>query len=227
MNYVSMKEGAKDGLDKFDVIKPPAIKDDIKVLLEHGKNYFARNAVPVSKDGAFWDFTVETREAGQVFNLALDRLSALPENFNIWMLDRDREIPLDMSSGTVEAAAGGNGKSHFRIIIGTEDFAKINSENISLQPYEYALYQNYPNPFNPSTVITYQLKQKENVTLEIFDILGSRIKSLVNNVAENPGQHTVTWNGLNSNGEKVASGIYIYRLRAKDFVSSKKMILLK
>ena len=77
MNYVSMKEGAKDGLDKFDVIKPPAIKDDIKVLLEHGKNYFARNAVPVSKDGAFWDFTVETKEAGQLFNLALDRLSAL------------------------------------------------------------------------------------------------------------------------------------------------------
>ncbi len=227
MNYISMKEGAKDGLDKFDVIKPPAVRDDIKVLLEHGKNYFARNAVPVSKDGAFWDFTVETKNDGQVFNLALDRLSALPENFNIWLLDRDREIPLDAGSGSVEAAAGGNGKSHFRIIIGTEDFAKVNSENISLQPYEYALYQNYPNPFNPTTVITYQLKQKENVTLEIFDILGRRIKSIVNNVIENPGQHTVTWNGLNSNGEKVASGIYIYRLRAKNFVSSKKMILLK
>ena len=89
------------------------------------------------------------------------------------MLDRDREIPLDMSSGTVEAAAGGNGKSHFRIIIGTEEFAKINSENISLQPYEYALYQNYPNPFNPSTVITYQLEAERKCYILKFSIFSA------------------------------------------------------
>jgi hypothetical protein len=227
LNYIGMMEDAKNDLNKYDVIKPPAINDQIKVLVESDGNYYARNVVPVSKDGAYWDFTVETKSPNQPFTLAVDRKSSLPENFNIWMLDRNRETPVNINNGSAEAMTQDNGKSSFRIIIGTEDFAKLHSENISLKPYEYALYQNYPNPFNPSTYITYQLKEKGNVTLEIFDILGERVKSVVDNVVQEPGQHIVTWNGRNSSGEKVSSGIYIYRLKAKDFISSKKMILLK
>ncbi len=226
-NYVAMIDGATDGFDKFDVIKPPPIKDDIKLLIESGKDYYARNAVPVSNEGAYWDFKVETESSDQLFRLVVNKISALPDKFNIWVLDRDFQIPLDISSGSAELVSQGNGSRNLRIIIGTEEYAKAHSENISLQPYEYALYQNYPNPFNPSTNIIYQLKEKESVTLEIFDILGRRIKSIINNTVQNPGQHIATWNGTNNYGEKVASGIYIYRIRAKDFISSRKMILLK
>ena len=226
-NFVGMMEGAKDDMDRFDVMKPPAISDAVELSIESGKSIYARNVVNVSKDGAFWDFRVSTKSPGQAYRLALDRLSALPETFRIWVLDRDREIPIDMNEGSVELAAAGSGQSHFRIIIGTEEFAKIHSENISLQPNTYALYQNYPNPFNPATTITYQLKEKGDVTLEIFDILGRRVASLVNNVVQSPGVHTISWKGTNSWGEKAASGIYIYRLKAKNFTDAKKMILLK
>ncbi len=226
-NFVGMMQGAKDEMDTFDVMKPPPIADDIQLLIESGRSYFARDVVPVSKEGAFWDFKVVTKDAGKSFNLAVGRMSSLPDNFKIWLLDRDREIPLDIENGAVEITTSESGKSNFRIIIGTEDYAKVHAENISLQPNTYALYQNYPNPFNPSTTITYQLKEKGEVTLEVFDILGRRINSLVNNVVQSPGNHTVTWNGVNSQGERVASGIYIYRLKSKDFISSKKMILLK
>ncbi len=226
-NYVAMMEGAADGLDRFDVMKPPAVTEDIKLLIESDKNYFARDAVSVSKDGAFWDFKVETKSPNEMFNLTVNRISSLPENFNIWVLDRDREIPLDINNGSAQITTRENGQSNFRIIVGTEDFAKIHSENISLTPYEYTLYQNYPNPFNPSTTITYQLKEKSEVSLEIYDILGRRINSIINNVVQNPGQHSVTWYGINTSGEKVASGVYIYRIKAKDFISTRKMVLLK
>ncbi len=208
-------------------MKPPPITDDVELFIESGKSIFARNVVNVSKDGAFWDFRVMTKSPGQTFRLALEKISTLPENFGIWVLDRDREIPIDVNEGSAELAASGNGESHFRIIVGTEDYAKIHSENISLQPNTYALYQNYPNPFNPATTITYQLKEKGEVTLEIFDILGRRIKSLVNNVVQSPGMHTISWQGTNSWGEKIASGIYIYRLKSNNFISTRKMILLK
>lgn len=226
-NYIGMMEGARDDMDKFDVLKPPPITDDIELLIESNKNYYARNVVPVSKDGAFWDFKVSTGNPGMTFSLAVNRVSAVPDNFNIWMLDRDREIPLNVDNGIVEITTPGNGISNLRIIIGTEDYAKVHSENISLIPNEYALYQNYPNPFNPSTTISYQLKEKGAVTLEVFDILGRRISSLVNNVVQSPGTHSLSWDGMNSHGEKVASGIYIYQLRSKSFISSRKMILLK
>ncbi|HEY6906629.1 MAG TPA: T9SS type A sorting domain-containing protein, partial [Ignavibacteriaceae bacterium] len=226
-NYVAMVEGASDGLDRFDVIKPPSVTGQINLSIASGKNYNARDAVPVSKDGAFWDFKVETKSPNELFNLAVNRISSLPENFGIWVLDTDREIPLDINSGSAEIVTRENARSNFRIIVGTEEFAKIHSENISLTPYEYTLYQNYPNPFNPSTTITYQLREKSEVSLEIFDILGRRIQTIVNNITQNPGQHSITWYGLNTSGEKVASGVYIYRIKANNFISTKKMILLK
>ena len=222
-----MMEDAKNDLDKYDVIKPPAINNNLEVLFRNNRLYFARDVVPVSKDGAYWDFAVKTNSGSQQINLSVKEISSLPDNFSIWLLDKNRQVPVELNNGSAQITTPENGQSELRIIIGTEEFAKENSENISLTPFDYALFQNYPNPFNPTTTITYQLKEKGNVILEIFDILGRRINSIVNNVVQSPGQHNVVWNGLNSAGEKVSSGIYIYRLRAKDFISTKKMILLK
>ncbi|PIP76328.1 MAG: hypothetical protein COW85_14815 [Ignavibacteria bacterium CG22_combo_CG10-13_8_21_14_all_37_15] len=85
----------------------------------------------------------------------------------------------------------------------------------------FYLYQNYPNPFNPSTTITYQLPKNGNVTLKIFDILGNEVKTLVNEQKE-MGRYTVHFDA-----SSLASGMYIYRLRANDYTSTKKMLLLK
>ncbi|MFZ2324732.1 MAG: T9SS type A sorting domain-containing protein [Ignavibacteriaceae bacterium] len=88
-------------------------------------------------------------------------------------------------------------------------------------PTTYDLSQNFPNPFNPSTTIKYQLPQDGLVTLKIYDILGSEIATLVNE--EKPaGKYEV-----NFNASQLASGIYIYKIQAGNFISSKKMILLK
>ncbi len=93
-------------------------------------------------------------------------------------------------------------------------------------PLTYNLLQNYPNPFNPSTTITYEIPNTEKVNLVIYDILGRKIKTLVNNV-QTAGRYKVVWNGKNNFNQQVASGIYFYRMQGGNFATVKKMILLK
>ena len=85
----------------------------------------------------------------------------------------------------------------------------------------FALYQNYPNPFNPSTMITFTLPQKENVTLTIYDVLGREVTKLINGVTAE-GDHSVEFNAAG-----YASGMYIYKLEAPGLSISRKMLLLK
>lgn len=93
-------------------------------------------------------------------------------------------------------------------------------------PNSFELYQNYPNPFNPSTIIKYSIPRNTFVTLKIYDMLGREIKTLINNEVTS-GTHSIVWDGFDNNGNKVASGIYIYRLIADGFNTSKKMMLIK
>ncbi|NIR51272.1 T9SS type A sorting domain-containing protein [candidate division KSB1 bacterium] len=96
-------------------------------------------------------------------------------------------------------------------------------------PTEYALNQNYPNPFNPSTVINYAIPvfhNNQNVTLEIFNTLGQRVRTLVDDV-QTAGRYTVEWDGTNEFGNPVTTGLYIYRLRAGTFVKVKKMVFIR
>ncbi|MEZ4744801.1 MAG: T9SS type A sorting domain-containing protein [Calditrichia bacterium] len=93
-------------------------------------------------------------------------------------------------------------------------------------PTVFSLEQNYPNPFNPSTTLKYALPTNADVRLEIYNVLGQLVKVLVD-ADQTAGFKTAIWDGTNQYGEKVASGIYIYRIKAADFVQSKKMILMK
>jgi len=93
-------------------------------------------------------------------------------------------------------------------------------------PTEFALEQNYPNPFNPTTTIRFSLPKEEHVRLQVFDITGALVKTIVDEALRSSNVE-VTWDGTNTNGAKVASGMYLYRLQAGNFVATKKMILMK
>jgi len=89
------------------------------------------------------------------------------------------------------------------------------------QPTEYALMQNYPNPFNPTTIIRYQLPTASVVQLEVFDVLGKKVASLVNS-KQAAGDYSVLFDA-----SSLSSGVYFYRLQASQFVQTKKMLLVK
>ncbi len=93
-------------------------------------------------------------------------------------------------------------------------------------PTDFVLEDNFPNPFNPSTNIRFQLPQQATVALEVFNVLGQKIRSLVDGNLT-AGTHTIPWDGRNEVGAAVSSGIYFYRLTAGEFVESKRMLLIK
>ena len=98
--------------------------------------------------------------------------------------------------------------------------------NGSLLPRTYALSQNYPNPFNPMTTLRFDVPNAASVQLVVYDLHGKKVRSLINGPMQ-AGQHSLVWDGRNTHGVKVASGIYFYRLNSEGFSETRKMVLLK
>jgi len=93
-------------------------------------------------------------------------------------------------------------------------------------PGEAALYQNYPNPFNPTTEIRYELSSQGFVSLKVYNILGQKVRTLVNGFKPN-GAHVVSWDGKNDSGVLLSSGVYFISLQQAPNVITKKAVLLK
>lgn len=102
----------------------------------------------------------------------------------------------------------------------------VNDRPTTSLPTEFALLQNYPNPFNPSTQIAYDLASSRHVSLKIFNTMGQVVRTLVD--SEQPaGRYTITWDGTSETGTRVTSGVYLYVIKAGDFVQSRRMTVLK
>ena len=93
--------------------------------------------------------------------------------------------------------------------------------NVFVVPQKYSLYQSYPNPFNPSTTIKYSVPKQSDVTIKVYDVMGSEVATLVNEEKE-IGVYKINFNGSN-----LANGIYFYQIQAGEYIQAKKMILLK
>ncbi|MDZ7342519.1 MAG: carboxypeptidase regulatory-like domain-containing protein [candidate division KSB1 bacterium] len=93
-------------------------------------------------------------------------------------------------------------------------------------PTQFELSQNYPNPFNPSTTISYTLPTASHVTLQIFNLQGELVKTLVNG-QQNANRYQAIWHGENELGQKVAAGIYFYQLKTEQFSQTRRLILIK
>jgi hypothetical protein len=90
----------------------------------------------------------------------------------------------------------------------------------------YSIHQNYPNPFNPVTKLHYSIPEKSLVSIAIYDILGNQVKTLINQT-QGAGYKSVIWDATNDYGKPVSAGIYLYQIQAGEYISTKKMVLLK
>ncbi len=111
--------------------------------------------------------------------------------------------------------------------MGAFEYGTISTTHQSpLTPHQFALHHNYPNPFNPVTTICYDLPEKSNVTIVIYDILGRTVRQLVNST-QDAGYRSVIWDGTDSFGKSVSAGVYLYKIQTVEFSQVKKMILIK
>ena len=135
------------------------------------------------------------------------------------------EILDDIHAKLISADASDFNGSH--VVVRFDFLTDVDNPNDVLTPETFELRQNYPNPFNPTTTIEFALPKRDNVELSIYNMLGQRIRTLV---AEgmSAGIHRIIWDGQNSSGEQVASGMYLYRLKVgESFSATRKMVLLK
>ena len=107
------------------------------------------------------------------------------------------------------------------VVYGDTSYYPVDVKNKLVVPLSFGLSQNYPNPFNPVTTITYQIPKEGLVTLKVYDILGNEIRTLVNEYKPS-GRYKAEFDA-----SRLASGMYLYRLRVNEYVSTKKMLLLK
>ena len=139
-------------------------------------------------------------------------------------------VGLALTSGSIEQSA----MAEFSNVAISHDIeTAIGKADKSDIPNHYSLYQNYPNPFNPTTTIKYDIAALSNLQIDIFNILGVKVKSF-SKKAVAPGRYSYFWNGKNSSGKRIPSGVYIIRMKAislqstgEMYTKSIKMTLLK
>ena len=136
-----------------------------------------------------------------------------------WSAEEQREYPLPVSQ-----VRDVSGASLPDPVIRYESDAVniVEAEGLKDIPGRYTLEQNYPNPFNPATTIRYGIPEQSNVRLEVYNALGQRIKTLVDNEEQQPGYYQVIFNAAN-----IASGVYFYRLQAGGYTEIKRMVLVR
>jgi hypothetical protein len=98
--------------------------------------------------------------------------------------------------------------------------------SIAIAPKPTTLYQNYPNPFNPTTSIAFYLPKEQRAAIVIYDVSGARVRALVDGVMP-VGRHVVRWDGRNDGGNRVASGVYYYRLKTAKDTMTKKLVVVR
>ena len=108
----------------------------------------------------------------------------------------------------------------------SNDAGWVQETNPILLPLNTALKDNYPNPFNPTTTISFSLKEAGFVSINIFNMKGQLVKTLVNENLD-AAYHNVVWNGKDNRNKTASSGIYFYKMRSSNYTSTKKMILMK
>ena len=145
-----------------------------------------------------------------------------------WVLNIDASIPTNLEKGATPIVGinydyDGDLRNVSNPDIGADEFDGIvvSVKDEKVLPTEFTLGQNYPNPFNPITTINYQIPHRSNVSLKIYDIIGNEVADLVNEEQE------VGFYNIDFNAARHSSGVYFYRLQARDFVQTRKMILLK
>lgn len=194
--------------------EPPVIADEyIRLSIVDGSETHVVSLKHMPAEGTWWDMKLSTTLQDKIIHFQLNEHGQLPQGFEIFVLDRDDAALIPVQAGAFTVYVRARSRS-LRVIVGTRKFAEDHSEDIPLVPLHYELSQNYPNPFNPETKIRYQLSKRSLVKLEIYNIVGQKVRTLVSG-EQTTGTYELAWNGTNDRGGFVGSGVYMYRLQAE------------
>lgn len=238
-NTAGVTAGAEMEYDRFDISEPPTTPTDfVQVRFTNDrwsrqKGSYAVDMRPAAAEGHVWEFDVRSAAPSAVVQLSFEQLGTLPSGFGLYLVDigSERVHRFDRSYDYRFTMPKNQTQRRFRLVAGKQTFAEQNTGGIPLTASSFALGQNHPNPFNPSTFIQYTLGHSGVVQLEIYNVLGQRVRQL-RNEQQAIGTHRVEWDAKDDAGETVSSGVYFYKVTVtsnneKLFSETKKMVLMK
>jgi hypothetical protein len=233
--WLGLRSSARTGRDALDVAQAPPINRQVQisVLEKVGGRVIPHTGSfkPSGQSGRTWTLrlthradrrsasTGSTREV----RLQLKAEGTPPNGQRRYVLDLNENRRL--APGAAISLEPGE-RRRLKVIVGTKAYAQNESNGISLGEFDNELRSNYPNPFNEETTLTYVLEEEAKVTLEIFNVLGQRVRTLIQE-RKDAGAHHVRWEGRNQYGHRVGSGIYFYRMKVGDFTETRKMVLVR
>ncbi len=233
-NFIGVAQEARVEWDAYERLEPPPIGEFVMLAFPRRKwqnlpDVYATDFRPPHAEGNVWAFEIATNISSKPVTLRVVDLNTVPPDLEVRLVDVGLQLVQDLRRDQDYVYLSGRmGQSKaFLLLIGKKAFVAEQAAALTVAPQRYELAQNFPNPFNPSTAIKYGLPQKARVTLQIYDLLGKEVATLLDNVEQSPGYHVAVWEGQDQQGRSLPSGIYLCRLQAGAAVLMKKMTVIK
>jgi hypothetical protein len=237
--WLGLRPDARPGRDALDVAQAPPIEPRVRLSVQeeiggrpvpHAASFKpAPGATGGSGRGRAWTLRLRAPSGGaearsdRTVTLQIDGRGSLPEGYQRYVLDLNRGTRI--TPGRRLTLAPGE-ERRLKVILGTRAYAERESDGASLAALETDLRGGYPNPFEETATIEYVLSDERDVTLEVYNVLGQRVRTLVSEKQEG-GLHRVRWHGENRYGKRVGSGVYFYRIEAGGFTETRKLVLVR
>ncbi|MCI0552551.1 MAG: T9SS type A sorting domain-containing protein, partial [Anaerolineae bacterium] len=233
-NYLGCFNDADDAWDSNDFSEAPFFDKHVSLYFPHREweNYpglYTGDFRVVKAEGDYWDFRVQTNINQSEVTLTLADMQNVPADWDVILLDKASSISVNFRENrkyTFISDASEKTEREFRIVVGEKEFVEGNDLNLSGVPEDFKLSQNYPNPFNPDTRINYELPATSHVKISVYNLNGQLVRTLLN-AEQSAGRYFASWDGINGQGDRVASGIYLVRMEAGTFMAVRKMVFAK
>lgn len=231
-NVIGLASEARVGRDRMDYAEAPPVGDHVRLSILEDDERLAGSFKPPRSDGQWWDLEVTasvkealpTRKRVQV---RLHEQGQRPGGHRRYVIDRDAGTAIEVEDGTFDVELDREQPvRRLRVILGTPEFAEAHAEDASLESFTDALHASYPNPFAQSTTVPYQLRTQQRVVIEVYNMLGQRVRTLVD-AKQEAGTHEVQWDGRNAQGMPVASGTYVLRMTAGSYEATRKVVFVR
>ncbi len=232
-NSIVILNEASANWDRNDEPEPPFFGSYIALFFPHPEwrkmtHAFTTDARPSPLTGETWDFEVISNIHDRV-DLTFEGVAQVPSEFEVWLVDEQLQITRDLRAENHYSIVGPSpaNPKRLKLVVGKKEYVGEITKQVEATLTTFELSQNFPNPFNPATEIRYGLPHAARVTLRVYNMLGEEVAVPVQEEWKTPGYHTAIWNGRNAGGERVGSGVYLYKLQAGSFTHVRKMLLLQ
>lgn len=228
-NVAAVHEDAVDGWDALDWPEPPTVGDGLSIAFEAVKD--GPTDVPLSLDvrrpltrGATWPVRLWTQTAGPV-HLSVTGVANLPDALEAWLVDGKTKASWNLrttAQARIDVLSDNGSERSLQLVVGTSTYVREMLRDLEALPLQYALHPPYPNPSTGPVALKMSLPQDEDVTVDVYNLLGQRVATLKNGEPMSAGVHTVLWRA-----PRLGSGMYFVRVEAGPYRSTQKFVLIR